>query len=160
MGYSIDVKEKAFQAYVQGASFDEISEETGVNKKTLLRWKKNEGWSVRREKILEETQKKNDAKQVEMLTELHSKTVELLRQTYDELNEVVVFRTKEGAVAAYIQLTNMILKLQPPEKKLKIDDVLQKVLKVLFDHPKVGLVMDKYKDDIIDRINKEIGSEN
>lgn len=160
MGYSIDVKEKAFQAYVQGASFDEISEETGVNKKTLLRWKKNEGWSVRREKILEETQKKNDAKQVELLTELHSKTVELLRQTYDELNEVVVFRTKEGAVAAYIQLTNMILKLQPPEKKLKIDDVLQKVLKVLFDHPKVGLVMDKYKDDIIDRINKEIGSEN
>lgn len=160
MGYSIDVKEKAFQAYVQGASFDEISEETGVNKKTLLRWKKNEGWGIRREKILEETQKKNDAKQVKLLTELHSKTVELLRQTYGELKEAVNYRTAEGAVAAYIQLTNMILKLQPPEKELKIDDVLQKVLKVLFDHPKVGLVMDKYKDDIIDKINKEIGSEN
>jgi len=160
MGYSIDVKEKAFQLYVHGASFDEISEETGVNKKTLLRWKKNEGWSVRREKILEEMQKKSDAKQVELLTELHSKTVELLRQTYDELKEAVSYRTTEGAVAAYIQLTNMILKLQPPGKELKIDDVLQKVLKVLFDHPKIGLVMDKYKDDIIDKINKEIGSEN
>lgn len=160
MSYAIDVKEKAFQLYVQGASFDEISEETGVNKKTLLRWKKNEGWKIRREKILEETQKKNDAKQVELLAELYSKTVELLRQTYGELKEAVNYRTAEGAVAAYIQLTNMILKLQPPEKELKIDDVLQKVLKVLFDHPKVGLVMDKYKDDIIDSINKEIGSEN
>lgn len=160
MSYAIDVKEKAFQLYVQHASFDEISEETNVNKKTLLRWKKNEGWEPRRAKILEEMQKKNDAKQVKLLTELHSKTVELLRQTYGELKEAVNYRTAEGAVAAYIQLTNMILKLQPPEKELKIDDVLQKVLKVLFDHPKVGLVMDKYKDDIIDKINKEIGSEN
>ncbi|MGB3341312.1 MAG: hypothetical protein WBB37_07520 [bacterium] len=160
MGYSIDVKEKAFQLYVHGASFDEISEETGVNKKTLLRWKKNEGWSVRRGKILEETQKKNDAEQVELMADLCSKTKELLLQTYDELKEAVKYRTAEGAVAAYIQLTNMILRLQPPDKELKIDDVLQKVLKVLFDHPKIGLVMDKYKEDIIDKINKEIGSEN
>ena len=160
MSYAIDVKEKAFQLYVQHASFDEISEETGVNKKTLLRWKKNEGWEPRRAKILEEMQKKNDAKQIELLAELHVKTVELWRETCDELQEVLSFRTKEGGMASYIQLTNMILRLQPPSKKLNIDDVLSKVLKVLFDHPKIGMVLDKYKDEIVEQINKELSSEN
>ena len=160
MSYSIDIKEKAFQLYVQHASFDEISEETGVNKKTLLRWKKNEGWEVRRDKILEEMQKKNDAKQVELLTELYDKTVELWRKTSEEVKEVLQFRTKEGGVAAYIQMANLILKLQPPKKELKIGDVLEKVLKVLFDHPKIGLLLDKYKDEIVDEINKELGSAN
>lgn len=158
MSYAIDVKEKAFQLYVQGASFDEISEETKVNKKTLLRWKKNEGWKVRRDKILEEMQKKGDAKQVELLTELYDKTLELWRETAEELKEVSVFRTKEGGVAAYIQMANLILRLQPPKKELKIDDMLEKVLKVLFDHPKIGLVLDKYKDEIVEGINKELQS--
>lgn len=160
MAYSIDVKEKAFQLYVQGASFDEIVEETKVNKKTLLRWKKREGWKPRKKKILEEMQKKNDEKQVELLADLMSKTTDLLKQTYEEIKEVGSFRTMEGGVAAYIQLTNMILKLQPQKKEMKIDKVLGKVLKVLFDHPKIGLVMDKYKEDIINRINKELGDEN
>lgn len=157
MTHPPDVKERAFQLYVQGASFDEISEETKVNKKTLLRWKKNEGWKVRREKILEDMQKKNDAKQVEFLTELQNKSMKLWREISQELEEEAQFRTKEGAVAAYMQLTNLILKLQPPKKELKIGDVLEKVLKVLFDHPKIGLVLDKYKDEIIDEINKELG---
>jgi len=160
MAYYIDIKEKAFQLYVQGASFDEIVEETKVNKKTLLRWKKREGWVPRKEKILEEMQDKNDEKQVELLADLMSKTSDLLKQTYREIKEVGSFRTMEGGVAAYIQLTNMILKLQPQKKEMKIDDVLGKVLKVLFDHPKIGLVMDKSKDDIIEKINKELGDEN
>jgi transposase-like protein len=159
MAYSVDVKEKAFQLYVQGASFDEIVEETNVNKKTLLRWKRHEGWVPRKEKILEDMQKKNDEKQVELLADLLAKTTELLKQTYREIKEVGSFRTMEGGVAAYIQLTNMILRLQPQKKEMKIDKVLGKVLKVLFDHPKIGLVMDKYKEDIIERINKELGDE-
>jgi hypothetical protein len=156
MSYPIDVKEKAFQLYIQGASFDEIREETKVNKKTLLKWKRNEGWEVRRDKILEEMKDQNDEKAGEMLTKIYDDAVDLHRQILGELKCRGDFRTKEGAIAAYMQLTNLILRLQPPKKELKVGDVLGKVLKVLFDHPKIGLVLDKYKDEIINTINKEL----
>jgi len=156
VSYAIDIKEKAFQLFVQGASLEEISQETKVNKKTILRWKKNEGWAPRREKILEEIQAKNDTKQVEMMTQLYEMTVKLWQETSQELKEMSRFRTKEGAVAAYMQMANMIMRLQPSKKEIKIDDVLGKVLKVLFDHPKIGIVLDKYKDEIVANIEKEL----
>lgn len=157
MSYPIDVKEKAFQLYVQGASFDEIREETNVNKKTLLKWKRNEGWEARRDKILGDVKGKNDEQATEMLAKIFNSAVDLHKQVLEEIKESGAFRTKEGAVAAYMQLTNLILRLQPPKKELKVGDVLGKVLKVLFDHPKIGLVLDKYKDEIVATINKELG---
>lgn len=157
MSYSVDVKERAFQLFVQGASFDEIREETKVNKKTLIKWKKNEGWEARRDKILAEVKGKHDEQSVEIISELLDSAVDLYREVKADLREVSNFRTKEGGVAAYIQLTNLILKLQPPKKDIKVGDVLSKVLKVLFDHPKIGLVLDKYKDEIVATINKELG---
>ncbi len=156
MSYPVDIKEKAFQLYVQGASFDEIRDETKVNKKTLLKWKRNEGWEARRDKILEDVKDQNDEKSCEMLTKIYDSAVDLHKQVLAELKEGGMFRTKEGAVAAYMQLTNLILRLQPPKKEFKVGDVLGKVLKVLFDHPKIGIVLDKYKDEIIDTINKEL----
>jgi transposase-like protein len=156
MSYPVDVKEKAFQLYVQGASFDEIRDETNVNKKTLLKWKRNEGWEARRDKILEDVKDQNDEKAGEMLTKIYDSAVDLHKQVLAELKEGGIFRTKEGAVAAYMQLTNLILRLQPSNKELKVGDVLDKVLKVLFDHPKIGIVLDKYKDEIVATINKEL----
>lgn len=157
MAYAVDVKERAFQLFVQGASFDEISADTKVNKKTLLKWKKREGWDARRDSILADAKEQSDQKQTEMLTRLYDATVDLYENVQKELKQIGTFRTKEGGVSAYVQLLNAILRLQPPKKELKVGDVLGKVLKVLFDHPKIGIVLDKYKDEIVATINKELG---
>jgi hypothetical protein len=75
MGHSLDVKERAFQLYVQGLSFDDIAAEMDkakmhVNRKTLIRWCKTEGWQARAEKVKAEVEAKNDDKAVDRMTRL------------------------------------------------------------------------------------------
>lgn len=154
MSHNIDTKERAFQLYVQGASFDDISKETKVAKKTLLRWKKNFGWDTRKNAILQSAQTKSDRKQAEILSQLYDKTVDLWNQVSGELNDIG-FRSKEGAVNAYQTLTNLIIKFRPDSTELK-DEALKKVFGILFAHPKIGPLIERYKDELLTDINKEL----
>uniref|UniRef100_A0A7C6ECG8 Terminase ATPase subunit N-terminal domain-containing protein n=1 Tax=candidate division WOR-3 bacterium TaxID=2052148 RepID=A0A7C6ECG8_UNCW3 len=154
MAHGIDTKERAFQLYVQGLSFAEISQETKVNKKTLLRWKRNFGWDIRRDRIIQDVQKKSDKKQTEILSQLYDKTLSLWHQVTDEL-QATSFRSKEGALNAYQMLTNLIIKFRPDSVELK-DEALKRVFDVLFRHPKIGPLIEKHKDELLAEIDKEL----
>jgi len=154
MSHGIDIKEKAFQLYVQGISFDDIAKETTVAKKTLLRWKKNFGWDVRKNTILKTAQTKSDRKQSEILSQLYDKTLDLWNQVSGELDNIG-FRSKEGAINAYQTLTNLIVKFRPDSAELK-DEALKRVFNVLFAHPKIGPLIEKYKDELLNEIDKEL----
>jgi transposase len=158
MAHSIDIKEKAFQLYCQGLSIDKIAQEVKVNRKTILRkgtgWKDSMGWDVRRDAIRQIVQSKTDQKQIDLLTRLHDKTLALWTEVTDELNQTQ-FKSKEGAIASYQSLTNMMLKFMPQKQGLK-DEALKKIFAILFSHPKVGPVIERYKDELLEAIDKEL----
>jgi hypothetical protein len=158
MAHSIDDKEKAFQFYCQGLSIDKIAQEVKVNRKTILRkgtgWKDNMGWDIRRDAIRKSVQSKVDQKQVDLLTQLYDKTLTLWNEIADDLNQMP-FKSREGAIAAYQNLTNLILKFMPQKQGLK-DEALKKIFAILFSHPKVGPVIERYKDELLEAIDKEL----
>jgi len=154
MAVGIDTKEKAFQFFCQGTSIDKIAEEIKVNRKTILRWKNEYGWESRREKILADVHKKSDRQQADIIANLLSQTVELREEILESL-KYLQFKSKEGALSAYQQLTNLIVKFTPERADIK-DEALKKIFAILFSHPKVGPVIERYKDEIITSINKEL----
>lgn len=63
-------KERCLKLYLSGCSFAEISKQTGVNRKTLYRWKKNINWG--------ETEKSNFAGREKIESELSELVVKLI----------------------------------------------------------------------------------
>jgi transposase len=154
MAHDLDTKEKAFGLYVQGSSMDDIGKECQVNRKTVIRWKRSEGWDVRKQSIISKVQSKSDKKQVDFITDLYNQTVDLRNKILDQLDELH-FKSKEGAISAYQSLTNQMLKFMPQKQELK-DEALKKIFTILFSHPRVGPVIEKYKDEILTAIDKEL----
>ncbi len=161
MAHSIDVKEKAFQFYCQGYSFHKTAklladDGTKVTERTLIKWSKQFGWKVRKQRILKETRKVTDEKLVNELAEIDARLSVLQEDLFDELKEVRV-RTKEGGVAALRQLMDMRKNLRG-EKAIEenIDEVIGIIFEILADDEVIGPKLRERQDIIVKKLDVAI----
>ncbi len=157
MAYSIDVKEKAFQLFCQGYSFQKVANilaEDGirVTRRTLIKWEKQYGWKVRRKEVLKDARKKIDESLSNELSELDSRLSELQGDLLDELKDVRV-RTKEGGVAALKQLMELRKKLRG-EKAIEenIDEVISLIFEIFADDEVLGPKLRERQDIIVKKL--------
>lgn len=155
MGHGLDVKERAFQLYVQGLSFDDIAAEMDkgkmhVNRKTLIRWCKTEGWQVRAGKVKAEVEAKNDDRAVDRMTELLAEATKIKSDVVEALRSMPAPRSTGEGVNAFIQISRLIREMAPATSvEGDAGAMIDRLLDVLLKHPKVGIVLEKYKDDIV-----------
>jgi len=157
MAHSIDIKEKAFQLFCQGYSFQKISDllaedKTRVTRRTLMTWEKQYGWRVRKEKIQQVTRKKIDESLSNELSELDSRLSSLQDDLLCELKEVRV-RTKEGGVAALKQLMELRKNLRG-EKAIEenIDEVIGLIFEIFADDEVLGPKLKERQDIIVKKL--------
>jgi hypothetical protein len=162
MAHGTRVHALAQRLFVEGASFDEIVDRLGrdgvrVNRKTLMAWAKAENWDSAKKNVLQAVQDKNNSTAVDRWAQFLAGTETLRDDILQTLKELGRPRTVEGGVAALVQLTRMIKELSP---RTTVDDdageVISTVLDVLFKHPKVGIVLEKYRDEIQAEIAKRL----
>lgn len=157
MAYSIDVKERAFQLYCQGYSFQRIAnvlaeDGTKVTRRTLIKWDKQYGWKVRKEKVQQEARKKIDESLSNELSELDTRLSDLQDDLFHELKEARI-RTKEGGVAALRQLMDLRKNLRG-EKAIEenIDEVIGIIFEIFADDEVIGPKLKERQDIIVKKL--------
>lgn len=159
MAYSIDIKEKAFGLYCQGYSYDRIIEilsEEGIKiaRRTLIKWEKDYGWKVRRQKIIDAARKKTDEKHATELAELASQLTELQNDLIEELKNVPL-RSKEGGITALRQLQEMRERLLGDKRfEQKIDEIIGLIFEVLAEDEKIAPLLVERQQHIIEKLEK------
>jgi len=164
VGHGLDVKERAFQLYVQGLSFDDIAAEMEkskmhVNRKTLIRWSKTEGWQARADQVKVEVKAKNDDRAVDRMAELLAQANKIKHDVVEALRSMPAPRSTGEGVNAFIQISRLIRELAPPTSVGgDAAAVIDRVLDVLLKHPKIGIVIEKYRDEVMAEIAKVLKS--
>lgn len=160
MGHGLDTKERAFQLYVQGLSFDDISAELDkgkmhVNRKTLIRWRKNEGWEARAAAVKTEVRERNDDKAVDRMTRLLAEATKIQNDVVKAMKGIAAPRSLGEGVNAFVQISRLIRELAPPTSvEGDAGALIDRVLDVLLKHPKIGMVIEKYRDQVMAEIAK------
>jgi len=160
MGHGLDVKERAFQLYVQGLSFEDIAGEMDkskmhVNRKTLIRWCKVEGWKARADAVKGEVRERNDEKSVDRMTELLAQATKIKTDVVEALRSMPAPRSTGEGVNAFIQISRLIRELAPPTSvEGDAGALLDAVVKALSDDPKVKAVMESRIDFVREALRK------
>jgi hypothetical protein len=160
MGHGLDTKERAFQLYVQGLSFEDIAEQMDkgkmhVNRKTLVRWCKTEGWKARADAVKGEVRERNDEKSVDRMTALLAEATKIKSDVVEALRSMPAPRSTGEGVNAFIQISRLIRELAPPTAVGgDAAAIIDRVLDVLLKHPKIGIVIEKYRDEVMGEITK------
>jgi len=81
--YDKTVKENAFKLYALGIPMERIAKKVNISKPTLYKWKKQEKWGNRKNKITKQTIKKVN----ETITEIKTKQLNLIREIEDTFNK-------------------------------------------------------------------------
>lgn len=162
MAHSLDVKERSFRLWVQGLSVDDIVAQLKrggirVNRKSILRWRKNEGWDERKKAVVSEVQKNTEREAADLMAEVLNDTAKLRELVLSQLQAAGPPKSIVGGVQAYVQLCNLLKEIAPA-KVVDGDagEVVRRILDVLFRHPKVGIVIEKYRDEILADIKREL----
>ncbi len=144
-------REKAFDLFLAGASYQEIAQEIGVSKNTIVKWAKDDEWKDRKQKILEKSSEKADElRATEIIEKLKSSLVDMEHQLKKAMN-IAEPRSLEGIVRARLEIYKMLKEtFSDPDKS--IDEVVNAVIDVFLEHPKIGPIVMKYKDDIVNKI--------
>lgn len=162
MGHGTSVHVAAQRLYLEGASFDEIVERldqsgTHVNRKTLMGWAKKENWETAKRESLSLAQEKSKEKAADRWTRVLKQTEELRERVLLSLSQLSQPKTIEGGVSAVVQLTRLLKELSP---KLGVEgdagEAIGRAMRVMLKHPKVGLVVEKYRDEIAALIQAEL----
>lgn len=146
--------------YVQGLSFDDIAAEMDkakmhVNRKTLLRWKKNEGWEARAEQVKVEVKVQNDEKAVDRMTALLAEATKIKSDVVEAMRAMPPPRSTGEGVNAFIQISRLIRELAPARSvEGDAGALIDRVLDVLLKHPKIGIVIEKYRGEVMEEITK------
>lgn len=160
MAHAPDVHERAFSLWCEGIAIDDICklleiERKHVNRKTIMTWKKREGWAARKAAVLARAAAKTDAALVEDLKVLRTEVSKLRARVFEDLQDCPAPRSLVGGVQAYTMLLDRAIKLMPPQAvEGDAGEVVKKILDVLFKHPKVGVVIEKYRDELMAELNK------
>lgn len=156
----MDVKEKAFQLYCQGLSFDEIGKEMDkgkmhVNRKTLIRWCKTEGWRARAGQVKAEVEAKNDEKAVDRMTALLAEATKIKSDVVEALKLMPKPRSTGEGVNAFVQISRLIREMAPANGiGGDAQAMFDRILDVFLKHPKVSLVVDKYRGELMEELGK------
>ncbi len=152
--YSRALKERAFQLYVAGKTFQEIGEELGIPPSTINNWAWRGNWEARKSEILREAQKRVN----EQIANAYSKVLislnELWQTLYEKLQEFGPPEDFRTSMSAFLRLSELLLKYQTEGRDVR--EVVEKIFAVLIRHEKVGPVLLKYRDDILREIEKEL----
>jgi len=159
MAYSIDVKEKAFGLYCQGYSYDRIiealaQEDINLARRTLIKWEKQYGWKIRRQKIIQEAKKKTDEKHANELAELNAQLAELQNDLIGELKNVQL-KSKEGGITALRQLHEMRERLLGDKRfEQQIDQIIMTVFEIMANDEKIGPLLQDRQQIVIEKLEK------
>ena len=163
MAYPIEVKEYAFQLFAKGYSYEQIASETGqkfnipLGVRTVKRWARQYGWYARKMQILEAARKKIDNALADELSKLETEVAELRRRILAEA-EPLQIRSKERALEIYLKLTDLLYKMQRDKGESPVDSIVETIFAVLLEHPRLGPLIDKYKEEIIQKIEERLQS--
>ena len=170
MGHDFNTKERAFQLWLEDLSFDEIArrmdeEKRHVNRKTLVRWsqkpdkKTGKTWKDRKAEVQGKLQEKNDDRAVDRMTRLLARAEKIQEDVAEALRAIPKVRSVGEGVNAFVQITNMIQKYAPT-RTVEGDAgvVIDKLLNVLLKHPKVGIVIEKYRTELLDDMARALKS--
>lgn len=158
------MKERAFQLYVQGLSFEDIGKEMDrgkmhVNRKTLIRWCKTEGWKARAEQVKVEVKAKNDDKAVDRMAKLLERAERIQEDVAEALRGVPPVRSMGEGVNAFVQISRLIRECAPARSvEGDAGALIDRVLDVLLKHPKIGIVIEKYRGEVMEEIAKALKS--
>jgi len=161
MAYSIDIKEKAFSLYCQGYSFDKIiqifaDEKIRLARRTIIKWEKQYGWKIRRQKVLDSARKKTDEKHANELAELSAQLAELETDLIGELQNVPL-KSKEGGITALRQLHDMRERLLGDKRfEQQLDEIIVTIFEILADDEKIGPLLQDRQQAIIERLEKAL----
>ncbi|MCF6191845.1 MAG: hypothetical protein L3J76_01755 [Candidatus Hydrothermae bacterium] len=165
MGYPNTIKEAAFEMFVKGYSYARIAEEIGarfgldVAERTVKRWAKKYDWHVRKRGVLLEARKALDERLADEIASIEKEVLDLRRKIMEEM-EPLSLRSKERAIEAVIKLTDLWFRMQKDRRpEVDADRIVQAILEVLLEHPKIGPLMERYRDEIAAKIEEKLGGE-
>jgi len=156
------VHAEAQRLFLEGASFDEICERlerggTHVNRKTLMAWAKAENWDTAKKEALDLAQEKNREKAADRWARVLKETEGLRDDVLRKLKMVGPPKTMEGGVSAVVQLTRLIRECAPVDVgQGDAGAIIDRVLDVLLKHPKVGVVIEKYREELLAELGKAL----
>jgi len=161
MAYSIDIKERAFSLYCQGYSFDRIQQilaEEGIKiaRRTIIKWEKQYGWKIRRQKVLEAARQKTDEKHATELAELSSQLTELQNDLLAELRNVPL-RSKEGGITALRQIYDLRERLLGDKRfQEHLDEIITLIFEILATDDQLGPVLVNRQPQILEKLEKAL----
>ncbi|MFB0515819.1 MAG: hypothetical protein ACETWG_04335 [Candidatus Neomarinimicrobiota bacterium] len=165
MTYGHQVREEAFSLYCHGMSFEEIvqwlQESFGVqpDKSTIAIWARAHGWSARRAKVLQRTEKLADESRA-------LETARLLGDLRDLREQILAasgrleFKSAEGPVRSLATLQRVIDGLTQPQEgaigKSDLEMVVDTILEILYQDEVLGPVLRKREWAILAQIEAQL----
>jgi len=96
---------------------------------------------------------------VDRMTRLLARAEKIQEDVAEALRDIPKVRSVGEGVNAFVQITNMIQKYAPT-RTVEGDAgvVIDKLLNVLLKHPKVGIVIEKYRAELLDDMARALKS--
>jgi hypothetical protein len=130
-----------------------------------VRWSKKpdkktgQTWGERKGIVQGKAQEKNDEKAVDRMTELLAQATKIKSDVVEAMRAMPPPRSTGEGVNAFIQISRLIRELAPARSvEGDAGAVIDKVLDILLKHPKVGIVIEKYRDEILPELAKALKS--
>ncbi len=145
--------EKAFQMYLEGASYSEIASYFGVTKRTVINWANKGNWKKRKKQILTKAAIKADQKREEIFAKIISDLEEVRARLVPVLTESSP-RSFESGANIFIKISELLLKYR--QEGQDVNRFVEIIFNILVRHPKVGPLLIKYKDEILQELKREL----
>lgn len=165
MAYDISVKIRAYNLYLQGTSFDDISStlckefEISIASTTVRNWADSENWEETRQKIRRNLRESAQDRMVGKMAELATKAETIQESLFNRMiNESPKISSAEGAAYAWKTMSEFILKIHSSSQRDTSPlVVVQAMLDIFREIPAVSSAIERNWDRIKQEIQDRIG---
>jgi DNA primase large subunit len=142
--------------YLQGKSLREIAQTLHVSEHTVIKWRNEDDWDLRKDAVVRDAVRIGDAERAESLAASLERSLVEMDEILKRALHLAEPRSLEGIVRARLEIMRVIREYAQSRSGENVDSVIEAVIEAIIQHPKLRPVIERYRDEIIESVQQNL----